>query len=594
MNKKSKKLYLFGLLLLLSAVVVALGIKYFPFTKVVKMPAGSEQEFVNPEKVNTFSPNTLNYDFEVAPGKEMPGGFYKGIAHSGQYSVKAFGQNSFSVAVERTAGEVGVENLKAVAISAWIYVFPTKKEVKGSLVFTASNEVGVNVTWQGIGIVEPEVPRGKWFKISKYFDLTAVQFKPGYKIQVYFWNNSSTDILVDDYFIAFGGPVDRRGDSARVDMTKPAGYIPKFNYPPFPVSLLEKEPFDNKINPADIDQDDIIIAGNFFNTGSDGLVVAGKSGKPVAYAFCSSNSTFRKISLSNPTVFSAIGPVKKMLKGKFLSTASDQLVVFGEKGWMIGEFTIPADVCSGTEALQTPLRALFTSNTPVKSACAGDFNGDHRSELLVVSENGTWKVMSFASTGNSSFPWKVIAQDNAVGVNEWNEDTHEAGLSAGRFLPGMANDIVLTVTRSKTDGKYAYSLRKLNLSQNTWDPCFSEKQHYQGKIIGVDTLKPADLFLFASRDRGKIAIFRYNRDWRYDMKEIRFNDTTFNILAGIDFHGYEQDRNPKYYESLKLIPGCFLDPQQTSFLTIGHVSKTRHYQAKLPDFVHLYSLPANK
>jgi len=300
MNKKNKRLLLFSLLLLFSVIVLALGLKYFPFTKVIKMPAGSEKEFVTPGKISNLSPHTLYYDFEVEPGKDMPGGFHKGLAHSGQYAVKAFGQNSFSVVVERTAGEIGIENLKAVALSAWIYVFPTNKEVKGSLVFTASNEAGVNVCWQGRGVVEPEVPRGKWFKISTYIDLTSVSFKPGYKLQVYFWNNSSTDILIDDYFIAFGGAVDRRGDSARVDMTRPAGFIPKFNYPPFPVSVLEREQVGKTINPGEVDQDDFVIVGDFFNTGNDALFVIRKDGRAATYVFCREKIEFRKIKLNNP------------------------------------------------------------------------------------------------------------------------------------------------------------------------------------------------------------------------------------------------------------------------------------------------------
>ena len=168
MNKKTKRLLIFSLLIVFSIVAGALGLKYFPFIKMIISSAGSGNEVANQQKIHTFSPHKLYIDFELAPGKEMPAGFYKGKAHSGLYSVKAFGPNSFSVAMERTAKEIGIQNLKAVALSAWIYVFPTENEVKGNLVFTASNESGVNVCWQAIAVVEPEVPTGKWFKISGY------------------------------------------------------------------------------------------------------------------------------------------------------------------------------------------------------------------------------------------------------------------------------------------------------------------------------------------------------------------------------------------------------------------------------------------
>ncbi len=594
MNKKNKRLLIFGLLLLLSVVVLALGLKYFPFTKVVKMPAGSEKEFVTPGKTSNLSPHTLYYDFEVAPGKDMPGGFYKGVAHSGQYSVKAFGQNSFSIVVERSAGEIGIENLKAVALSAWVYVFPTKNEVKGRLVFTASNEVGVNVCWQGLSLNDPEVPRGKWFKISTYFDLASVSFKPGYKLQVYFWNNSSTDILVDDYFISFGGAVDRRGDSARVDMTRPAGFIPKFNYPPFQVSVLERELVHKPITPGEIGPDDFAVAGDFFNTGNDGLSVIRKDGRIATYAFCRDKGEFRRINLNNAAALSAVGPVKKIVKGRFLSTRTDQLMVIGEKGCLLGVFNPVENICNSADGLQTSLNVLWRSGTPAGSIHAGDFNGDGRTEILEIGDNGSWGLKMFEPDGKTGGSWKILSGDDNQPINEWNRNIKDIGISIGRFFPVLAHDVVLTVTRNKSDGKYAYSLRKLNISAGKWEPVFSEKQNYLGKTYGLDTLKPADAFFTASCDGRKMIIYRYNRDWRYDLKEIIFNDTTFNIVSTVDFHGYDRDQSPRYYESLKLIPGNFLNPSRGSFLAIGHVSKTRHYQDILPDFIHLYSLPANK
>ncbi|MFZ4521603.1 MAG: hypothetical protein ACOYNC_07855 [Bacteroidales bacterium] len=594
MTRKNKKLTIFSLLLLFSIVVAGLGLKYFPFTKVVRMPAGSEQEFVNPEKKQAIAPHSLYYDFEVAPGKEMPGGFSKGTAHSGQYAVKAFGQNSFSVVVERTAGEIGVENLKAVALSAWIYVFPTKKDVKGSLVFTASNEVGVNVSWHGVAIAEPGVPKGKWFKVSTYIDLSNVQFKPNYKLQMYLWNNSSTDILIDDYFIAFGGAVDRRGDSARVDMTKPAGFIQKFNYPPFPVSMLEKETTGKTINPGEIDAGDYAIAGNFLNSGNDALLVMRKDGKSAVYAFCPGTREFRKVQLGMPNPLPSVGPVKKVLKGRFLPGQPEQFIVVGEKGWYVGAINPLENVCSNTATLQSMVKILWKSAETATSLIAGDFNDDRQAELLQISGNGSWKVMSFSAEGKTGAAWKVISTDDNKPLPEWDSNVLEVGVSAGRFMPGVNSDVALTVTRNKSDGKYAWSLKKLNIPGKTWDPLIGKNQDHQGKTIGLDTLKPTDIFFALPGEGNKMTTFRYNRDWRYDMKEIRFNDTTFVLLSGVDFHGYDKDQNPKYYESLMLVPGCFLKPASALFLVSGHVAKARHYESTLPDFVHLYSLPANK
>ena len=595
MNKKSKRLLVFSLLLFLSIVVAALGLKYFPFTKVMKMPAASESDFVNPQKVRPLSPHSLFYDFEMAPGKEMPGGFYKGQAHSGQYSVKAFGQNSFSIAVERTAQEVGVENLKAVALSAWIYVFPTKNEVKGHFVFTASNELGVNVCWQGIGLREPEIPRGKWFKISGYFDLTSVAFKPGYKLQIYFWNNSRTDILIDDYNIVFGGAVDRRGDSAWVDMTRPAGYTPRFNYPPFPVSLLEKETIVSLPKPSEILPSDFVIAGNFLNTGSDALFIIGQDGKPASFAFCPETRGFRKVILNYPAATAPFTPVKKILKGKFLNIPGEQIIITGDKSWMMAALEPVGKPCTSSGPIQANLKILWKSETPATSLYAGDFTGDHRTELLMVADNGSWKVMSFEQTGNTEAKWKVVAEDDHDPVKEWNRSNQEISISTGRFFANTSNDQVLTTTKGNGTAKCTFFICKLNIVRMKWEPLFPEKQNYSGKTIGLDTLKQSDIFFAGNTGEGNdLRIFRYNRDWRFNLKEIRFNDTTFAILSSVDFHGFDLDHNPKYCESLVLIPGHFLSPSDLSFLAIGHIAKNRHYETILPDFTDIYSIPRKK
>jgi hypothetical protein len=443
-------------------------------------------------------------------------------------------------------------------------------------------------------VVEPEVPRGKWFKVSKYFDLSSIQFKPDYKIQVYFWNNSRTDILVDDYTVVFGGPVDRRGDSALVDMTRPAGFTSRFNYPPFPVFLLEKENTGTALKLAGINSGDMVIAGNFVNTGSDGLFVVRQDGIPSVYAFCTGDREFRKIKLNNPSALAIIQPVKKILSGKFLGGQTEQVILAGDKGWLLCALDQVNDICNTSGSIETNLEILAKSEKPVPSLYAGDFNGDHRSEILEIADNGSWKVMVLEATGKKGNSLKIIAEEKNP-VKDWNKSEQEIGISVGRFLPASANDLVLTVSKSRAEGKYSYSLLKLNTMKMKWDPLFSDKQNNAGKTFGLDTLKPSDIFFTThTGDEKEIRVFRYNRDWRYDLKEIRFNDTTFSILSNIDFDGYESSRNPKYYESLTLIPGSFLTPSSCSFLTVGSVEKERHSESILPDFVHLYSFPAKK
>jgi len=595
MNKKSKRLLIFSLLLFVSIVVVALGLKYNPFHAKVKLSSETESDFEAPKKGGTLPPHTLYYDFELAPGVAMPDGFKKGQAHSGEYSVKAFGQNTYSVTVERTIREVGMENMKAAALSAWIYVLPTTNEVKGSMVFSVINDKGESACWQSIGVNDPEVPRGRWFKISGVFDLSAMTFKPENKIKVYFWNNSHTDILIDDYRVVLGSEPVRRGDSTWADMTRPSAFTPQFNFPPFRVESLEKVTQISLPKPADIGPGDQVVAGNFQNTGNDGLFLVREDGSAGAFVFCPEKREFRKVIVDNTSFLAGLGRINKIFSGKFLSTGGDQVVICGSKGWMLAALEPVANACSAAAPLHAGLKIIWKSTTPAAVLCAGNFSGGQRSEILSVSDDGLWQLMSFDQPGSGGGAWRVVAEDRQSPVKEWVVKNRVVNLSAGRFLSHSATDQVLTVSHAAGEAKSGFTIRRFSTSRMKWEAVYPEKHDFCGKTIGLDTLKTSDIFFaISSGDGGDGGVLRYNRDWRFDLKEISFNDSTFAIRNSLDFHGYTLDHNPKYYESLILIPGHFLSGSGTSFVAVGHMTKGEHYDATLPDFTDLYSFTTKK
>jgi len=57
---------------------------------------------------------------------------------------------------------------------------------------------------------------------------------------------------------------------------------------------------------------------------------------------------------------------------------------------------------------------------------------------------------------------------------------------------------------------------------------------------------------------------KLDRSWRFDLKLIENNI----ILGNIEFKGYPNDYNPKYYEFIKLVPGNFLSSKQTSLIVV--------------------------
>ena len=73
-----------------------------------------------------------------------------------------------------------------------------------------------------------------------------------------------------------------------------------------------------------------------------------------------------------------------------------------------------------------------------------------------------------------------------------------------------------------------------------------------------------------------------------------------NWIGTVDFKGYSNDYNPKYYEMVKIIAGNFVSPKQTSLLVMMCNCADKNFDGKhcntienlpyLPNSTQLYSI----
>ena len=624
---KNKKQLLFLLVAAVVAVCILawLTYRYVPWHKIIKVPTSNEAAFVRSTTLNTTAPNALYFDFEVAPGQDTPHGIYEGIAHSGKCSAKAFGKNSFSVSVVRSAGEIGLSNLNGVAMSAWVYVMPTGNEVNGSLVFAVNNSVGVNICWKGVHFNGPMIPQEKWTKISAYFDLSDVRLRTDDQVQLYFWNNSNTELLVDDFYFVFGAPRDRIGDSALVDMTRAIPPIAGFNTPPFPVNWLQKEEIRNgdkvfllmhgESGSGEIGPADRVLSGHFITPGegTESMLVISPDGKPGLFHYCPEIRSFIQIPLDCPENLSGLLTGSALATGRFFPSGYDQFLVAGPEGFALFEITKTGAPCRSGNAIGAGLKLVWSSGKPglhgiipregTPPVC-GDLNGDRLTELLLTDREGSWKLLRFIPDRNSGGGWTPLATGEEYPVREWNQGLAVCRITAGKYLSRFNRDVLLTTLRNKKSGKSGYSLLCYDDAGRKFLPPHKERYGNEGVTIGLDTLKPGDQIFGGISGRNAESILRYNRDWRFDLKEIRFNDTTFCILSNLDFSGFTGDRNPKFYEILTLHTGNWIDPGITSVLVIARNCHDPGYRGgpctayeevpELPSTLQVYSLNRQK
>ncbi|MCX6284673.1 MAG: hypothetical protein NTW31_10620 [Bacteroidetes bacterium] len=327
------------------------------------------------------------------------------------------------------------------------------------------------------------------------------------------------------------------------------------------------------------------------------------SGQPSIFSYCSEANVFKRSSVEVPVALPSPAYGKQyLLAGKFAAGETEQLLYIGEKTCCLYKFSSKSGVCKEGNLVEAELlwQSQKFENLGFdfeKPLLASDFDGDGISELLSVDASGAWKLYKFLA-GKPAGSWNVIAQGKEA-VEDWNFTRGKGSFTAGHFIPGRAQAGVLAVVENGKDRKCSYTLRFYNPSRKQFVPFFSEKTRGYGKITGLDTLGPSDRFFCGNfGENGSPMVMRYNRDWRYDLKEIAFSDSTYHILNNIDFTGYTADHNPKYYEMLKLIPGRFTG-NQCSFIVIGHNARNKDYDGKdcseyedlpeLPGFISLYS-----
>ena len=611
-------LIILSVMLILSALYYA-GKRFFPFNRFFGALVIPENILLSGSYSNSGTTNSLLCNFEIDDHGKIPKGFYKGLAHSGQFSAKAFGKNTYSLAIEQTAGQMGIDRMKSIAVSAWIFVFPSDHIPDGVLVLSVTNAYGISKVWHGVYMKGQDVPIGKWFRMSGLFDLSDVKLQPGYKVHIYFWNRSRTDILVDDYYIVLGGQKERRGESPLADMTKNPVFNPRVNYPPFETFFAEREETGNgytaSLIPGKTEKegiifpDDRILSGNFLETGSrtDAILAISLSGIPEMYSFCAGSGSFKRIAVIVPPDAMPFFRSREILKGRFTENTFDQLLLVGDHGIITGTFSPMKDVCQNAKTISSEFKVTWKSDEAFDApgnilkdsqVIAGDIDGDGFTELLVVGKDGSWKILGFQA-GKSL--WKLIASGTGTKSPFQDPLNGKMKITIGRFLPGYVQDLLLIMKGNQSGKSCTSSLLKFDKSHGTFISANEKSNDGTLKIIGLDTLKPADQFIFGDfGGNKKPGILRYNRDWRYDLKELTFGENDFTIRGNIDFHGYEKDHNPKYYGILRIIAGRFIDPSRTSLLVIGRNCKNfdvssgtcKEYQElpELPDFISVYSL----
>lgn len=595
----SRKIIRYVLLLVIILVVMALGAGYMYYLKYIKIPdivPGNDVLFVRGQHQSyKGAPHILFTDFENnAPDDKL----YDELSKSGKYSYTVFGKDAFSAVVSRTIGETGTEKPSKAGFSAWVYVFDENfEDLKADLVFSIVGTDGQNVVWKGVTLNPKFMSPGKWVKLSGSADIDTNTIKDDYTIKTYLWNDSRTRILVDDILVITGTDAMPRGDTVYCDISEGKTWTPAFNTPPFQNISLTKEqigsagPYlckNSKGGCGKLMPHQRLFTGNFYNT-SDGRdkILALENGKLNAYSYCLQDQAFTHDFYYKVTD-TALWKYSSVYAAPFTGNKRDELLLLDTNAMRVVLLAAPDRVkgctkepleATGMNTLwEGPLLAFDNGGKKIAAMATPHFLAPANASLLVVYTDGHWKLFDFDKS-----QWTPLAQSKTP-VQAWDSDKFNTQFTTAPLYGTSGPEVLLSVSSAVRGTMHVYMLHTWNKQTKT---LHLVPRH---TVYGTDSLKAAN-GLYPAFDGTKTFLLKADTAWRFDMKLLAFNDTTYRICGQTEFEGIPYGLNPKFYEIVRLHPGRFIHPNKTSLLVLAYNKGRKEGNKPAPVYATFKNMP---
>jgi len=394
-------------------------------------------------------------------------------------------------------------------------------------------------------------------------------------------------VYVDDVQAVFGKQLIRGKEALPEKLSDKKTGIASVNQPPYPVLIFEKEFAGNLKNTTVFSTDgkdslkffpeDEYFAGKYIKTGNniDQILIIRNSTPYALVWYDQLNYGFRFQRFS--------GETDKRLSSGFPFAAADidgdgvdeiitctperviNIFKLNPQNQRIGLFF------SGTPG-NLPESVFFDKMTVInkknirgKNLVISDKNGNM---FLVYYQNGNLKAFqlgTYQEVLSKKFSYQMVG---------------------GKFRADNKDENLLLLYSEKKTGKCFYKLFEVDqveMSMNlVSDGSFDNK---------CDTLYPDNSFFKCDINNDKIEeLLSFSNGWRYDGKWVSFDIGGYVIGANIDFAGYPEDHNPKYFEKLSLVAGNFIEKNTTSIFTFcGSLKKENSSSMDMKPYAGIFS-----
>lgn len=565
-------------------------------------------------------------------------------ALSGKHSCKLSKEVEFGISVSKFAKDIPTfNNLKNISIK--FNAFWGNENPDALYVLSIDDSKGKNVFWDGKPILYSKT--NDWIESTIDFVVPAEFLSPDNRIVVYPWNRNKKVFYVDDITIDFiGTAIYAEGSTNQseksnifLDFETEAGFSGADNvkettahsgkrscdlsggkeYGPALNKKLNEfgSAFPGIVNLSMwvyplVDNPNTVLVASVISSKNESVFWEGKSTENKSFpknTWTKINAYF-KLPIEKFNSEDVLG-VSVWNKGKTDVIVDDIEIVYGKGPERRGKESKidPISIYEKrfvAEKNKPPFQTIYfekqeignkngrslTPPDPKVSTCSfspndeffvGDFFPDKNNldEILCISSDGC-KGLYVYSVEEKRFNnlWQKARLDDSIWFF-WDK----CSIYSGNFNSDNKQDVLLVEKQNNNweiinfNGKEWLTVSKGNNPKKEWLNKNKNETTFPGNYFGY-----------------KQTILKRNNEWRFDLKLMDGN----NILGNVDFKGYPNDYNPKYYEFVKLVPGNFLSSKQTSLLVVmcncgdadfsGLTCKQIEDLSYLPNSVQLYSI----
>ncbi len=550
---------------------------------------GRNGKRVDYKSVNYF----LNYEEESLLTDQ--GSLTDERARSGTHSTVVRGNNSYSNSFGKIIREISDDTLRRVSLVVWIY--PQQRNPSLTLVVTVKNASGETVFWDGKSSEKLEFAAGEWQKFTAEILIPPDKrklIKSTDEVVVYLWNRSSIKVFADDLEIVYGDESARPGLLPFADMNLSSRESYSFDrlHGPYRINYLENISLNNKDYLASdgtekfgklFPDDEIILLKS--KIGQEDLLLHLRGNAIEMFRWCEKNSAFVLLGRSKKMTALNAGTIIYAFDSDGDGN-SEVLAINDHKGSLISLSPESYTSCTNNYSALTN-NILWEGEIDSNSYhLVDDFSGDGKDEWLSVNmDTQTWQLKIFQNDhwvvkGNGVFPANSFSSTSAI--------------CSGNFIP--ANKKTQLLLSYRDNSKNVSVIYEYNSTAENFRQTSGTKESYLTQIFSPG------MKLFKTNIDGDLQdeILTFNHDWRFNMKIVDCDARGFYVLSALDFKGYQNSCNPKFYEVSKPIVGNLTGAKNDNLMMVLRNCADKKFDGSscvvyggspdLPDQIQMYFL----